>query len=46
MSNKMAMNTYLPTTESKKLSKQEQRLNHGYGAFQWLPVGKGVWGNG
>ena len=26
MSNKMAINTYLSTTESKKLSKQEQRI--------------------
>ena len=31
MNNKMAINTYLSTTESKnKLSKQEQRQNHGY----------------
>ena len=31
MNNKMATNTYLSTIESKnKLSKQEQRQNHGY----------------
>ena len=32
MNNKMAINTYLSTIESKKnkLSKQEQRQNHGY----------------
>ena len=31
MNNKMAVNTYLSTIESKKLSKQEeQRQNHGY----------------
>ena len=31
MNNKMAINTYLSTSESKKLSKQEeQRENHGY----------------
>ena len=30
INNKMA-NTYLSTTESKKLSKQEQKQNHGYG---------------
>ena len=30
--NKMAKNMYLSTVESKnKLSKQEQRQNHGYG---------------
>ena len=32
MNNKMAIHTYLSTIESKiKLSKQEQRQNHGYG---------------
>ena len=32
MNEKMAINSYLSTTESKnKLSKQEQRQNHGYG---------------
>ena len=31
MNNKMAINTYLSTTESKKLSKQEEwGQNHGY----------------
>ena len=28
MNNKMAINTYLSTIKSKKLSKQEQRQNH------------------
>ena len=31
MNNKMAINIYLSTIESKKLSQQEQRQNHGYG---------------
>ena len=32
MTNKMAINTYQSTTESKKLSKEEQqRQNHRYG---------------
>ena len=33
MNNKMAINTYLSTIESKKQTKQtsEQRQNHGYG---------------
>ena len=32
MNNKMVINTYLTTIESKKLSKQEeQRQNHGHG---------------
>ena len=30
MNNKMVINTYLSANESKKLSKQEQRQNHGY----------------
>ena len=30
MNNKMAIHIYLSTIESKKLSKQEQRQNHGY----------------
>ena len=30
MNNNTAKSTYLSTTESKKLSKQEQRQNHGY----------------
>ena len=29
LNNKMAISTYLSTRESKKLSKQEQRQNHG-----------------
>ena len=29
--NKMAINTYLSAIDSKKLSKQEQRQNQGYG---------------
>ena len=31
MKNKMAINTYLSTTESNKLSKHEQRQKHGCG---------------
>ena len=30
MNDNTAKSTYLSTTESKKLSKQEQRQNHGY----------------
>ena len=42
MNNKMAKNTYLSTIESEKLSKQEeQRQNHGYRVFCWLPDGRG-----
>ena len=41
----MAINTYLSTTESKKLSKQEQRQNQGYrGCFEM--VGRGERGMG
>ena len=46
MNNKMAINTYLSTIESKnKLSKEEdQRQNHGYGeCFDDLQMG-GVYG--
>ena len=45
MNNKMTINTYLSTTESKnKLSKQEeQRQNHGYREhFDGYPVGGGM----
>ena len=31
MNNKMAINTYVSTIESKTTSKQEQRQNYGYG---------------
>ena len=46
MNNKMANNTNLSTTESKKLRKQEeQRQNHGYReCFDGCQVGVGVWG--
>ena len=46
MNNKMAMNTYLSTIESKnKLSKkEEQRQNHGYGVFWWWLDGSGGMG--
>ena len=33
MNNNTAKSTYLSTTESKKLSKQEQRQIHGYGEY-------------
>ena len=45
MNNKMTINTYLSTTESKnKLSKQEkQRQNHGHGEhFEGCQMGVGV----
>ena len=38
MNNKMAINTYLSTIESKKQRKQEQRKNHGYG--EWFDGGQ------
>ena len=44
MTNKMVINTYLPTIESKnKLSKQEeQRQSHGYRTcFDGCPIGGG-----
>ena len=43
MNNKMAINTYLSTIESKnKLRKQEQRQNHGYGeCIGGCQMGKG-----
>ena len=47
MNNKMAINTYPLTTESKKqVSKQEQRQNHGYGecfdGFQMMAGCRGM----
>ena len=49
MNNKMAINTYLSTIESKnKLSKEEdQRQNHGYGeCFDVCQIGEGFGGMG
>ena len=49
MSNKMAKNTYLSTTESKKnkLSKQEVGQNHGYGErFNVCQMGRDCEGMG
>ena len=48
MSDKMTTNTYLSTTESKnKLSKQEQRQNHGYREhFGGCQMGRGCEGMG
>ena len=53
MNNKMAINTYVSTIESKKkkpnkLSKQEEkRQNHGYGeCFDGCQMGGGVGGMG
>ena len=46
MNNKMAKDTYL-LIESKKLSKQEQRQNHGYGdhfmVARWGGPGENQW---
>ena len=47
MNNKMAINTHLSITESKKeTSKQEeQRQNHGYTErFDGCQMGRGCWG--
>ena len=45
MNNKMAINTYLSTIESKKETKQnkqvEQKQNRRQRTFQWLPDGRG-----
>ena len=48
MNNKMAINTYLSTNESKnKLGKQEQRQNHGYReCFDGCQMGGGCRGIG
>ena len=49
MNNKMAINTYLSTTESKKQTKQtkEQRQNHGCGqCFHGCQMGEGGGGMG
>ena len=45
MNNKMSINIYLSTIESKKLSQQEQRQNHGYGEhFDGCQMGGGCEG--
>ena len=42
LNKKKAIRTYLSTRESKKLSKQEQRENHGYGEhFDGCQMGVG-----
>ena len=42
MNSKMTINTYLSTTEKNKLSKQEQRQNHGYREhFDGCQMGRG-----
>ena len=42
MNNKMTINTYLSTTESKnKLSKQEEQRQKIQRAYGWLPDGRG-----
>ena len=49
MNNKMAINTYLSTTESRKQTKQtrEQRQNHGYReCFDGCQMGRGYGGMG
>ena len=46
MNNKMAINTYLSTIESKKQTKQTRRTETEswiQRAFRWLPDGSGVW---
>ena len=48
MNNKMAINTYLSPTESKKQTKQTRRAETEswiWRRFLWLPDGRGVWGN-
>ena len=49
MNNKMAINTYLSTIESKKQTKQTRRTETESWigrTFLWLPDGRGVGGNG
>ena len=48
MNNKMAINTYLSTIESKKrkLSKQEQRQNHGCREVLVVATWEGLWESG
>ena len=49
MNNKMAINTYLSTIESKKQTKQTRRTETEsliWGGFGRLPDGQEVWGNG
>ena len=48
MNNKMAINTYLSTIESKKQTKQTRKTETDswiQTAFQWLPDGRG-WSGG
>ena len=48
MNNKVAKNTKLSTTVSKKQTKQTRRTETESGiqrAFWWLPGGRGLWGN-
>ena len=45
MNNKMAINPYISTIESKKQSKEEHRQNHGYGEyFDGWQMGGDCWG--
>ena len=49
MNNKMAINRYLSTIESKRQTKQIRRTETEswiQRVFCWLPDGRGVWGNG
>ena len=48
MNNKMGINTYLSTIESKKQTKQTRTETESWiwRAFSWLPAGRGVWENG
>ena len=47
MNNKMAINTYVSTIESKTTRKQEQRQNYGYGErFDGCQMGGGCVGIG
>ena len=45
MDNKMAINTYLSITKSKKQTKQTRTQIESW-IQRWLPDGMGMWGNG
>ena len=48
MNNKMAINAYVSTIESKKQTKQTRRTETEswiQRAFSWLPDGRRVWGS-